>query len=46
MSADVPEPDGPTDERVPDTAEPAFTATFGWVPPLVPLPRRAPDELF
>ncbi|WP_309115199.1 hypothetical protein [Saccharothrix sp.] len=26
--------------------EPAYPARFGWAPPLVPLPRRAPDELF
>ncbi|MEU7531417.1 hypothetical protein AB0A74_37190 [Saccharothrix sp. NPDC042600] len=31
----------------PDAAvEPAYPARFGWTPPLVPLPRRAPDELF
>ncbi|MFI9814879.1 hypothetical protein [Saccharothrix variisporea] len=27
-------------------AEPAYSAYFGWAPPLIPLPRRAPDELF
>ncbi|NUT93749.1 MAG: hypothetical protein HOY78_17190 [Saccharothrix sp.] len=26
--------------------EPAYPARFGWMPPLIPLPRRAPDELF
>ncbi|MEJ2854640.1 MULTISPECIES: hypothetical protein [unclassified Saccharothrix] len=27
-------------------SEPAYSTRFGWAPPLVPLPRRAPDELF
>ncbi|MBB5954967.1 hypothetical protein FHS29_001537 [Saccharothrix tamanrassetensis] len=26
--------------------EPAYPVSFGWAPPLIPLPRRAPDELF
>ncbi|WP_433265620.1 hypothetical protein ACQPZF_38460 [Actinosynnema sp. CS-041913] len=26
--------------------EPAYPASFGWTPPLIPLPRRAPDEVF
>jgi hypothetical protein len=25
---------------------PAYLAEFGWTPVLIPLPRRAPDELF
>ncbi|CCH35034.1 hypothetical protein ABZ816_20960 [Actinosynnema sp. NPDC047251] len=29
-----------------EVGEPAYPGSFGWTPPLVPLPRRAPDELF
>ncbi len=35
------EPAGPT-----GPGEPAYPVSFGWLPPLIPLPRRAPDDLF
>ncbi|MEU5691225.1 hypothetical protein [Actinosynnema sp. NPDC020468] len=36
-----------TDFELPEpTGEPAYPDHFGWVPPLVPLPRRSPEEWF